>query len=251
MKPNVFQKVTDHAYYRFALLEPYADRMRHGVFPLNVHYDFGSQDEVNSYRAEILQTLMPDKTACIISAKQSHGVNIFVANSPLQIQSKETEIPATDAFLTHTQGIFLMVKTADCQPILMYDPTQNIVAAVHSGWRGTVQNIVGKMVEKMISDFHSRPSDILVTVGPSLGPCCSEFLEREKDFVGLERYFLPHSRVALWAITRDQLLQSGVLLQRIAFSAICTSCHHDAFFSYRADKPDRGRFGSVIGLCYN
>ncbi|MBI5755110.1 polyphenol oxidase family protein, partial [Candidatus Peregrinibacteria bacterium] len=114
--------------------------------------------------------------------------------------------------------------------------------------RGTIQNIVGKTISGMIRAFSSLAEDILVAVGPSLGPCHSQFLEREKDFRGFEPYFLDNSRVNLLAITRHQLREVGIRPSHMELSDICTVCRHDLYFSFRGDKPDCGRFASVIGV---
>lgn len=184
----------------------------------------------------------------VVSAYQTHGDLISIETLPRSITRETDEVPDVDAFITDKQGILLMLKTADCQPILIYDPFQNVIAAVHSGWRGTLQNIVGKTIRAMLRDFHSRVIDIRVAIGPSLQKCCSEFRSREKDFVGFESYFLPDNSVDLLRISLDQIKQEGIREEHVEISNICTSCSNDIFFSYRKDRPDQGRFATVIGL---
>ncbi|MBI2463913.1 peptidoglycan editing factor PgeF [Candidatus Peregrinibacteria bacterium] len=248
------------------------DQTKHGFIKsdvsLNVKYGFESDEMVNEHRRLIIDavkvigksgnTIAPRNINVsdnentlknkIVSAYQTHGDLISIETLPRSITREVDEVPDVDAFITDRAGILLMLKTADCQPILIYDPIKNIIAAVHSGWRGTLQNIVGKTIQKMMRDFHSRPGDIRVTIGPSLQKCCSEFRSREKDFKHFESYFLPNDRVDLLRISFDQLNQSGIREEHVEISDICTSCASDTFFSYRKDRPDQGRFATVIGL---
>ena len=100
----------------------------------------------------------------------------------------------------------------------------------------------------MIEEFGVNPKDLIVGIGPSLGTCCSEFIEREKDFPSnYHQFFLPDNRVDLWAISKFQLIEKGVQEKNIEFANICTKCNEKDYFSYRANE-NTGRFGVVIGL---
>lgn len=187
----------------------------------------------------------------IVSAKQTHSdhIAVFHENDILP----KTEIPDTDAFISNKKNVGFMIKTADCQPILMAGENragQPVVAAVHSGWKGSLKNIAGKTVRQMKTDFGALPHSITVGVGPSLGPCCAEFSNPDKELTAEAlRYRIDESnRFDFWAMTHDQLTNEGVKAEAIEFSKICTVCSKDRWFSYRGDNPDVGRFGSVIGL---
>ena len=245
----------DISFYQFDIFAPFSDEIVHGVFPrgendsLNISFEHGEAHEVLKHRKIICDTLSflsaLGSSFSLISAKQIHSNNIAIISEPKMIFGHRDEIPDTDSFISDRKNILLMVKTADCQPVLMYDPVKHVIANVHSGWRGTIQNIAGKTVSHLVSDFGSRPQDILVGIGPSLGPCCSEFNERDKDFKGFESYFLNENKVDLRKITIDHLRETGVF--SIECSDICTQCFQSDFFSYRGDNPDRGRFATVIG----
>ncbi len=81
-----------------------------------------------------------------------------------------------DAMITDAPGQSLVIQTADCQAVLIYDPVRKAVANIHSGWRGSIQNIIGLTVQAMIKEFDSDPKNLLAGIGPSLGPCCAEFI---------------------------------------------------------------------------
>lgn len=247
-------------HHRFEIFKPYADEISHGVFPrtntrtgmdFNISFDHGQTFSVIENRRIITETLCGDRrppdSCSLASAKQIHQTHIEIVTSSISIQSAEDEYPDTDAFISDRSGVFLMMKTADCQPILLYDPVLKVVAAVHAGWRGIVRNIVSVVIDRMREKFGTSASDLRVGIGPSLGPCCSEFRRRNEDFQGFEHYFLSDYRVDLPAITRDQMLYKNILPKNMEFCTMCTCCRKDIFFSYRADDPDAGRFGSVIG----
>jgi len=153
-----------------------------------------------------------------------------------------------DALITHTPGVFLVIQTADCQPVMLVDPHKNVIANVHVGWRGNVQNILGLTIKKMGDIFGCQPSDLQVAVGPSLGPCCAEFVNYRQEFPeALWQYKDERHRFDLWHISSDQLRAAGVARANLHISKICTKCRTDLFYSYRSHK-DTGRFASVIAL---
>ena len=154
-----------------------------------------------------------------------------------------------DAMVTDEPHLALVIQVADCQAVLLADPVNRVVAAVHSGWRGSVSNIIGKTVATMAKCFQCQPENILAGVGPSLGPCCAEFIhyrdeippslwkykDKEKDYFDF------------WALSRDQLAQAGVLKKNMGFSHCCTRCKSSQYFSYRKQQVT-GRFGAAISL---
>jgi len=220
----------------------------HGCFPRprNVAYEFGEiEAEVN--RATMLIALKDQAWKGLISAQQTHNDHIFVLRKGDPIPTQE--IPDTDAFISDVPGVALMVKTADCQPILM-GVKGGPVAAVHSGWKGSLKNIIGKTVAKMVETFGVDPSDIFVGIGPSLGPCCAEFSDPQQELneAALAHLIPGTKRIDFWELTRGQLNDAGIPNRNLQFSNICTVCEKDKWFSYRGDNPDMGRFGSVIGI---
>ncbi len=155
--------------------------------------------------------------------------------------------PLADGVVTDIPGLLLFIQVADCQPVMLYDPVNKVVSNIHSGWKGSLQNIVGAGVDAMKLAFGSDPASILAGIGPSLGPCCSEFInyrfEIPEKFLGYRR---GKNHFDFWQMTIDQLTAKGVKSENIELSSICTKCSHDSFFSYRHEKTT-GRFASVIG----
>ena len=153
-----------------------------------------------------------------------------------------------DAVVTDRQGRLLTILVADCQPVMLYDPAASVVANIHSGWRGSIANIIGRTVAAMQDRFACRPADILAGIGPSLGPCCGEFVNfREEIPPALWSYQVAENHFDFWALSRDQLVQAGLRPEHIEASGICTRCRSDLFFSYRAAK-ETGRMAAVIGM---
>jgi YfiH family protein len=172
-------------------------------------------------------------------------------------------IPDTDALVTDQPGIPLLTGHADCPPILLYDPVKRVIAAAHSGWRGTVAKIAAETIKVMQHGFGSNPADIIAGIGPSIGDCCytvgdlvvQEVIAAFGEEAALN--FLPlqsdGSRVFdLWAAIEYTLVETGVPPENIEHSELCTLCHHDTFFSYRATPPDmkgkQGNYGALIML---
>ncbi len=186
-----------------------------------------------------------------VLSKQTHTDNIRVVTEAdcgkgIVIES---DIEDTDALVTNIPNIPLIVFAADCTPILMYDREKRTVAAVHSGWRGTVQKIAAKCVDVMTSEFGSNPKDIVCALGPSIGPCCFEFGEEAVIYFDKKYYKQkPNGKydIDLWSFNRDILLESGILQQNIDMSKVCTMCSSDRFYSYRAHREGTGRQAAVI-----
>lgn len=163
----------------------------------------------------------------------------------------------TDALVTDEAGICLLVMSADCVPVLLYDPCKRVIAAVHAGWRGTVGGIVSAAVQRMVGDYGCCPGHIIAGIGPSIGVCCFEVGE-EVAAVFSERYPLHANivsaaqegkkRINLWEANRFELLSAGVAEAHIEVAGMCTCCGNERFFSYRREGKAAGRFGAGIML---
>ena len=183
-----------------------------------------------------------------------------------------------DASTTNRSGLLLAVQTADCVPILLVDPKNRAVAAVHAGWRGTLQRIVTKVIGKMQMQFGTKPADLFAAIGPSIGGCCYEVgtevaSEFKSQFPNASDWFdelrtgdepnplqwlnmqppghqPPPKNVLLdlRKANRAQLLGAGLLARNIFVSDLCTACRRDLFFSYRKEAGTTGRLMSVVGI---
>jgi len=177
---------------------------------------------------------------------QVHGKEILVLRQ--QDFDGLREPVNADAMITDIPQLALMVKQADCQSVLLFDPAKGVVANVHCGWRGNVINILRSVVERMTSDFSCQATDLAAAIGPSLGPCCSEFLDYEEIFPeAFRRFMIRKAYFDLWKISRYQLLEVGLKNEHIEVAGICTRCKSELFYSYRGEG-ETGRFATVAML---
>lgn len=186
-----------------------------------------------------------------------------------------------DGMITATPGLLLAIQTADCLPVILVDAKSHAVGVFHAGWRGTMQRIVEKGVGEMHRCFGTRPRDLKAAIGPGIQGCCYEVGEevrtkfesqfeygsklfhevKESDPVR-EKYpllFLTarapgHSVLPkkifldLVEANRQQLLAAGLPKKNIESSPLCTNCHPEMLFSYRAEKGKTGRMMGVAGI---
>ncbi len=194
---------------------------------------------------------------CVCCAMQVHGDSVQCVNV---MPKADSAAPCRvcgehDALITDRPGITLLIRVADCVPIVLYDPVRRVVAVVHAGWKGTVADIAAATVLRMAVHYGCRAGDILAGIGPSIGPCCFEVGEDVADQF-LNTFFGDNcvlagkgaARVDLPGANRAALLRSGVLPGNIEMSGYCTACSLDIFFSHRGEQGDTGRFGLFAGL---
>jgi YfiH family protein len=161
-----------------------------------------------------------------------------------------------DALLTARAGLPLCISTADCLPVLLFDPRHRLLAAAHAGWRGTVQAVLPAAVASLIR-AGSASEDLVVAIGPSIGSCCYEVdapvIERfQAAFpAASEAWFTPKGpgkwMLDLWRANVDQLRGAGVRAERIEVLGLCTGCRPDLLFSYRRERG-AGRLVTVAAL---
>jgi YfiH family protein len=189
-----------------------------------------------------------------IVANQTHSANIHIVNENKELgwSSLKSAIENCDALITNKPKVMLTILTADCVPILLFDPIEKIVASVHAGWKGTEQEILFKTVKKMEETFGTKPKNILAGIAPSIGKCCYEVdWDVAQHFKNIENAYdkkeekymldLPH-------INKLQLLNADLKKENIEMSNICTACNVKHYFSYRKENGCSGRFMSMIGL---
>jgi len=165
------------------------------------------------------------------------------------------DYPECDALVTNDPGTALCIFTADCTPVLLYDPVTGAVGAAHAGWRGTVSRIAAKTALEMERLFGSRRSDLRAAIGPNIGMCCFE-TDRDVPEAILAAYgeaaapFLTQKGekfyIDLKAVNALCLQQIGVT--HIEISDACTACAPDRFWSHRVTRGLRGSQGAII-LC--
>lgn len=231
---------------------------------MNLGFNRGDSDEnvVKNYRLicdsmGILpeNLVFPDQvheTTIRTASKEDCGKGIF----------RERDYKGVDAQITNERGVALVVFGADCGPVFFYDKTKGVIATAHAGWRGTVQGIVKKTAERMVTDYGCSVSDIRVVIGPSIGADCYEVSEDvAEQFMALpfekraiETIVQPEEGVPgkymlnLWEANRQYLLSAGIPNENIVISGLCTMCRQDLFFSHRATNGKRGSLAGFLML---
>ena len=171
------------------------------------------------------------------TAKQIHSDRVLVVKS----DGPQGE---GDALISNQPGVGLAIRTADCLPILMADPRNRAVAAIHAGWRGVVSEIVSKTIHAMCHQFDSKPEDLVVAIGPGIGVCCFEVGPE----VAVQFQLSGRTKVDLIETTTRQLRRNGVSPGQISTSGRCTCCEPELFESFRRDRVAAGRMVSMIRL---
>jgi YfiH family protein len=169
---------------------------------------------------------------------QVHGVDILTVNSYANREE------GYDAMVSTQPNIKLMIKTADCNPVMLADEKAGVIAAIHAGWRSLVADIIPLTIDRMVELGASRDR-IKAAMGPSLGTCCSEFSDPTNEIP--EKYhwaILENNHVDLLKIAHKQLEDSGISEDRAERMAICTNCSTE-WFSWRRDHSDE-RMGTFI-----
>lgn len=187
----------------------------------------------------------------ITTAYQVGGAHVAVVDAG----HRGTVSRATDALVTATPGVPLMLRFADCLPILLYDPVQRALGLAHAGWRGTLARVAQQVVDRMAAAFESRPEDLVAGIGPGIGACCYQVGDEVASavlatFPGgnglLTRQPDGSHHLDLWAANAWQLREMGVSSLEVA--GLCTACRTDEFFSHRRQGGRTGRFAVVAML---
>lgn len=195
-----------------------------------------------------------------VAGQQVHGRRVALvgeADAGRGATALDGALPATDALITRTPGLVLTAYFADCVPVLFFSPRAPAVGVAHAGWRGTVAGIAAATAEAMVRELGVDPADLLVAVGPYIGPCC--YSVGEEVVAGLEGLL---GREAEQVVTRQgnrwqvdlgranflALRRFGLAAEQVALFSCCTSCHQEWFFSHRGSGGGAGRFAALIAL---
>ncbi|HKT34922.1 MAG TPA: peptidoglycan editing factor PgeF [Nitrospira sp.] len=193
--------------------------------------------------------------AWTLTVKQVHGTDALIVDRP--VREADRFEGGWDALITDQPGVTVVVRTADCVPILVYDRLRKAVAAVHAGWRGALAGIVPKTIELMVTRFGIQATDLRVSIGPSAGPCCYEVdaavlepLRRAReDWASLLReHHAGKPRLDLRTLVRRQVAEIGMPEKQITIVNVCTICHPALFYSYRREGRVNGTMLNGITL---
>ncbi len=232
----------------------------------SLNIGFGTDDD-NALVLENRQILAKSVNISLDSfviLNQIHNTNVAVVTSTMRgngVYSRDTALCGTDAMVTNQPDICIFVMSADCVPLLFFDPVNKVIGACHAGWRGTIKKAPLATIKTMCKTFGSIPADIIVGIGPSIGPCCYNVGGEVIDSV-LRTFGSTDSLIRfdnfdwqpyfdLWATNKYLLLEAGIKDNHIELASLCTQCHHKDFFSSRHGKGITGRFGAGIMLKQN
>ena len=189
----------------------------------------------------------------LVLTRQIHSDIVRVVTKSDANGLNHADYPECDALITNDPGTALVIFTADCTPILFYDPVTGAVGAAHAGWRGTAADVAGKTVKAMEAHFGCKAENIRCAIGPNIGACCFEtdrdvpdamveaLGESAKPFIFPkgDKYY-----VNLKEMNALFLRRAGV--HHIDISTACTACQHHRFWSHRVTKGERGSQGAII-----
>lgn len=222
---------------------------------LGIHRGDRRENVLENYR--ILGNAVGFRPEQTVFTHQTHTANVVRVGKVDRTHGLYSEvIEERDGLITNEPGVALTVFSADCTPILLYDPMQNAVGAVHAGWRGTAAGIVRNAVAAMTREFGTVPKDLRAAIGPCIGPCCFETDRDVPDAMlaalgeaarnaihddGNGKFHVDLKRLnALW------LRQAGV--ESIDICPACTACDPERFWSHRRVGNDRGSLAAIIML---
>lgn len=210
------------------------------AFGTAIHEHGGEKDTKNRKNPAISRST---NFAARRELSQVHGTFVFFE------PAEEDRMKEGDGLATSSAGEGLIIRTADCQPILAAHKSGKYVLALHCGWRGNRDGFPESGIRKFCAFYDLNPGDLMVVRGPSLGPGCSHFHDFDEHWPrSMRGYFhAPTGCMNLWHLTRDQLLQAGVQAKNIFSLDLCTMCLNSHFFSYRRDK-DRRRMENIIWI---
>ena len=226
---------------------------------LNLSFNVGDDPDTVSNNRRTLAEALGIPLANLTTARQIHDAHVKIVSERVRGKGSTDDqgaMDGTDAMVTNVPGVCLMVLSADCVPILMFDPAKAVIGVVHAGWKGTLRLIARKTVKVFQEGFGSSPHDIRAGIGPSIGPCCfevgPEVISQVEDRLGTSKGYIGNKLsdekgyFDLWSANLRQLVQAGIPEKNIEVARVCTCDHADVFFSHRCEGGKTGRFGAGI-----
>lgn len=221
---------------------------------LNLGQYCGDNSEYVAENRALLAIALNIKPENIYVPYQTHEDSVCVIDQDfvnLSIEEKESHLNGIDAIITNVKNICIAIATADCVPIIIYDPRKEVLAAIHSGWKGTVAKIVQKTINEMTVKFGSIPTDLLVGIAPCIsqkyfevGDEVVELFNKvgfSIDTIGVRNSVSNKMHLDLTQANKELLLESGILTHNIEASGLCTYSDPDQFFSARRQTIRSGR----------
>jgi len=244
LKENILvEEKKELKYLRFSPLEKFGF-VKHGFI-------LGSKDGAKIDSSEIPELVskasgIPVEKIKIVIPRQVHQAQVLSFRETLEDKVIRNE---GDGLLTDQENLFLVIQVADCLPVFLVDPEKELVGLAHIGWRGALSGMAGRIVQSSKTVFKSKPANLHLVLGPSIGKCCYKisddlavlFDEKYLDKRGRENY------LDLGYFVKDKFLKSGVKEENILLSGECTFCGDKSYQSYRREKEKAGRMIAFIG----
>jgi len=255
-------------YYRFSSLQDHDGGLRHLVttriggcskrpydtLNLGLHVGDDPVDVIRNRERVCAEIGYP--VDAMVAMQQSHGARVRVVDAADKGRGARDwgdGMEDTDGMITGTPHLALTGMSADCGVSLLYEPNTRVIGVVHSGWKGIVTGVLRNAAETMVNAFHCMRDEILVCIGPTVCERCYEVGEDlvtafEGAFPGRTDSLLSRTQKGVRSINmvkamRMQLLDEGILQDRIEAAPLCTACSGDEFYSYRREHKETGRFG--------
>ncbi len=239
------------------LVHAVSSRQFDGMDGFNIA-DHVGQDAQNAIanRARLCTRLKLDLNRLTVG-QQVHKANVVKVTSENVGRGSggwKSGIADTDALITNLTATPIMVLSADCPLILVYDPVNNAIGTIHASWRCTFAGIIGRTIAAMVENFHSDPMHMIAGIGPGAGPCCYQIDEQFIKTIAERPELLPFiiHRVSgqyydLWSAGQSELVRAGLPAENIEKMGICTICN-EQFFSFRRQAAEAGRFGLIAAI---
>lgn len=187
----------------------------------------------------------------LISVQQVHGdkvKTITLDDLGKGAINYDDSLKGYDALITNIPKLPLFAFYADCVPIFIVDPVKKAIGIVHSGWKGTLLNISGNVIDNMIKEYKSEPKDLIAIIGPHIQSCCYEVSDEIINLFNSAGYNIGNqiikNRLDLGLIVKNQLIKKG--LKNIELDNHCTGCDLNLFFSHRKENGQTGRMAGII-----
>ncbi len=257
--------------YQFEIFEPIRELVNHGFSTrkggvsigcyesMNLHFRNDTKENVRE-NFRILCDALHMEAANIVFSTQIHEDVVYTASKEDIGKGlfRESDIKSADGLVTDEKNIVLTTFYADCVPLYFVDPVRAVIALAHAGWRGCVRQIGIKTLQKMCDEYGTKPQDVLVGIGPSIGACCFQVdapvvHEFEKNIPFAADYIVPDSvegkyKIDMQAIHKRLLMEASVPEENIEMAHICTKCNPNEFFSHRAMGNERGSLAALLEL---
>lgn len=250
-------------YLQFKRLLEYQDTISHAYTLRNNRINFGPQltpkECLNNYQA-LCHDLNLDVNN-IVRPHQQHTATVknILKKETNTLEYNPNYLEQTDGLLTNQPNIILSTTNADCILFLLFDPTHKVIANIHSGWRGTLQEIILNTVKRMQKTYQSNPKDIICCICPSIRKCHFEVDKDVKDLFYNKFNYLPNINriiekkgnkyhIDTILLNKTLLLNLGLKEENIIDSNICSVCHSNQINSYRKDKENYKLSTAIISL---